>query len=200
MLAEEHFYRGQRWCKGCLRSVSGKRLRERRRRAKAFLLDHLLGHPCADCGERDPVVLEFDHLRDKSRTLTELAHEGVRLEVLAAEMAKCEVVCAICHRRRTAGRRTAPTANRPRAAVAAVQAVLRTARCADCGLADPAVLDFDHRGTKRAAVTTLAWRETSLAAVAAEIAGCEIRCANCHRRRTARDGGHYRYVATRQPL
>jgi hypothetical protein len=52
-----------------------------------------------DCGEDDIVVLEFDHLRDKrhnvSAMTTELWHH------IEAEIAKCEVVCANCHKRRT---------------------------------------------------------------------------------------------------
>ena len=31
-----------------------------------FLLDFFVTHPRSDCGETDPVVLEFDHLRDKA--------------------------------------------------------------------------------------------------------------------------------------
>jgi hypothetical protein len=58
--------------------------------------------------------------------------------------------------------------------------------CVDCGETDPLVLDFDHRdrSTKRMAVSSLL-RYSSWAALEAEIAKCDVRCANDHRRRTA---------------
>ena len=31
----------------------------------AYLLEFFATHPCSDCGESDPVVLQFDHLGDK---------------------------------------------------------------------------------------------------------------------------------------
>ena len=70
------------------------------------LLAYFREHPCVDCGEMDPVVLEFDHLADKDFAIgTALARYGwTRIE---AEIRKCEVVCANCHRRRTARRRGA---------------------------------------------------------------------------------------------
>jgi hypothetical protein len=71
-----------------------------------YLLDYFKSHPCVDCGELDPVVLEFDHLRDKSFTIGQALSRKGWANILA-EMEKCEVVCANCHRRRTAVRRGA---------------------------------------------------------------------------------------------
>jgi hypothetical protein len=69
-----------------------------------FLIAYLRGHPCVDCGETDIVVLEFDHLRDKVMDVSVLSREGYSLERIKHEIAKCEVVCANCHKRRTAQR------------------------------------------------------------------------------------------------
>lgn len=67
-----------------------------------FLIDYLNQHPCVDCGEDDIVVLEFDHLRDKLMNVSVIGREGYSLDKLKREIAKCDVVCANCHRRRTA--------------------------------------------------------------------------------------------------
>lgn len=68
-----------------------------------FLIEYFATHPCVDCGENDPLVLDFDHLRDKEFTI---GHELITRawESVLAEIEKCEVVCANCHRRRTAER------------------------------------------------------------------------------------------------
>jgi hypothetical protein len=68
-----------------------------------FLVTYLREHPCIDCGETDPIVLEFDHLRDKKFGIAAGLRDREWQSVLD-EMAKCEVVCANCHRRRTAKR------------------------------------------------------------------------------------------------
>ena len=79
-------------------------MRRKRRLAIAraeFLFDYFRDHPCVDCGEKDPLVLEFDHLGDKSFEIS----RGLRdrsWQAILAEMAKCDVLCANCHRRRTA--------------------------------------------------------------------------------------------------
>ena len=64
--------------------------------------EYLLSHPCVDCGETDPVVLEFDHRGDKKSAIVDLMRRHARWEEILQEIAKCDVRCANCHRRRTA--------------------------------------------------------------------------------------------------
>ena len=70
---------------------------------RAFVWNYLLTHPCVDCGERDPIVLEFDHRepRTKFREVARLVHTH-GLSAVRAEIAKCDVRCGNCHRIRTA--------------------------------------------------------------------------------------------------
>jgi len=70
---------------------------------RVWLVAYLQTHPCVDCGHRDIRVLEFDH-RDretKVKDVAVLATEGYGLARVQAEIEKCDVRCANCHRIRT---------------------------------------------------------------------------------------------------
>lgn len=78
-------------------SDSKERAREYIRNAKA--------NPCTDCGMRYPYwVMEFDHLSDKEYEVSRMVN-GMGVAAIAREIAKCELVCANCHRHRTFMRR-----------------------------------------------------------------------------------------------
>lgn len=158
--------------------------------------EYLTGKRCTDCGEDDVVVLEFDHLHSKGGDMTTFVGDGSSPRRLLREAAKCEIVCASCHRVRTAARggswRSAPERLESNSHLVAgerrnmvyVRDLLLRSYCIDCGERRLVVLDFDHVGTKTGLVIELARRGCGLRRLVDEIAQCEIRCANCHRRRT----------------
>ena len=82
-------------------------LREQKRSLKqkrAKFLADLKNVPCKDCGCSYPsYVMDFDHKENKQFTIAKAKHD-VSLPTLLVEIAKCDVICANCHRIRTHSR------------------------------------------------------------------------------------------------
>jgi hypothetical protein len=73
-----------------------------RARNRKLIAQYLSVNPCVDCGENDLRVLEFDHVRgSKEWNISRLVQAGWAWQRIAREIAKCEVRCANCHRRKT---------------------------------------------------------------------------------------------------
>lgn len=76
-----------------------------RKLLRKLVAQYLQTHQCVDCGESDIIVLEFDHIRDdKVCDISQMISRGASWTMILKEIAKCEVVCANDHRRRTARR------------------------------------------------------------------------------------------------
>lgn len=69
--------------------------------AAQFVWDYLKEHPCVDCPEKDPIVLEFDHVGEKFKAISEMLSNNYSIKRIAKEIEQCEVRCANCHRRKT---------------------------------------------------------------------------------------------------
>lgn len=79
------------------------RVKACRARNRQYVDEYLSTHPCVDCGLLNPLVMEFDHVvGTKINDISTLVREGASMRVLLAEIAKCVVRCANCHRARTA--------------------------------------------------------------------------------------------------
>jgi hypothetical protein len=224
-------------------------------------------------------VLQFDHLRDKTFSISALLARGASWARIECEIAKCEVRYANCHARKTARERgyrklsatlsvplpealprcrpvqlklgTGETLTcrvchivkpatefpyrsiergtrqyicnpcrrdyhrewwaknrvvqmprirrnrqkRDKELAQRIWDILLRSPCVDCGETDLTVLHFDHLRDKVRDISTM-WRsQHSWRAVELEIAKCEVRCANCHARKTAREQGNYRLGA-----
>lgn len=125
---ETSFNRGKCWCKVCYVEYNKSPARKKQRSAYAtmryrtnlphrekvrtqanarretiqeYKYEYLKTHPCVDCGETDPIVLEFDHRDPKEKSFT-IGQAKDNLNKVIAEIAKCDVRCANCHARKTA--------------------------------------------------------------------------------------------------
>jgi hypothetical protein len=140
--------------------------------------------------------MDFDHLSgaEKDTDVSRLV-KYASMSKVADEIAKCELVCVLCHRNRTYHRAKAVTPDsrfgryyvKKRTFVWAVKNV----PCAHCGMRyQPWQMDLDHRdpaskvacrSTRAAGVLSM-----SLARLRAELPKLEVLCAACHRTKTFR--------------
>lgn len=72
--------------------------------------------------------------------------------------------------------------------------------CVDCNESDPVVLTFDHvRGVKNFNIGDALSSAKSIKTLQNEIDLCEVRCANCHARKTARENNWYSTIEISLP-
>jgi hypothetical protein len=166
------------------------------------LLRDLRRVPCLDCGGRFKAhQMDFDHRDPSAKSFNVMAGRAMLMSTarVLAEVQKCDVVCANCHRVRTREQhRIRPACRVPGVSrrldekraqwrrQAAMLDRLRDVPCADCGgRFQSCSMDFDHRDPrqKHSPVPAMIGRAGD-ARILAEVAKCDIVCANCHRTRT----------------
>ena len=205
----------QQRCKNCQSEMSklhyknNKRTYNERTRAgktraqaenKLRISLYLSIHPCIDCGQADIRLLEFDHVNgQKLRGIAHLFSWGFNWNTIETEIAKCEVRCANCHRIKTieqgSGWRSTQPAKQPAKSYQMVRIYLSTHPCIDCNNPDIRILEFDHvHGHKIDEISHLLSQSYGWPAIEAEIAKCEVRCANCHRLKTLERGKWWRHL------
>jgi len=148
----------QPWCRDCkaeyqrawyqrnrerhIRNV--RLLKQRQEVVNRRIIQQAKDVPCGDCGCRyPPWVMDFDHVRGrKAGNVGEMLSAGT--PALQREIAKCEVVCANCHRQRTHDRRrsTPPTASEHQASYDAGHVHLVRPDGYDTGQHDGLVVEF----------------------------------------------------------
>lgn len=159
--------------------------RKRRRVVKAELVT-AHGGRCVDCGYSGSVAaLDFHH-RVASEKDFAISAFGGAWQKLRAEAAKCDLVCASCHRLRHALEDSAVEAgpvveHRRGTKVRAV--ALMGGTCHGCGRDGPAaVFDFHHvDATTKSFGIGQDGIPRRWSRVVAELAKCVMLCANCHR-------------------
>lgn len=66
--------------------------------------------------------------------------------------------------------------------------------CVDCGESDIIVLEFDHVGKKDRPIADMVLAGISWEKILKEIQKCEVRCGNCHKKKTAQERKWYQFL------
>ncbi len=161
--------------------------RARREVLRVWVQQLKASKPCASCGIKvAPYALDFDHRNPdlKVADVSTLVRQAVSLEVLKAEVAKCDLICVCCHRLRTYKGSTVYRTRRFAQNMAALDRLKESLPCLDCGTFFKACqMDFDHvSGVKVSNVSQMVGRPS--VEIEVELDKCQLVCANCHRVRT----------------
>lgn len=156
-----------------------------------LFIDGLKSGSCKDCSRLfpgEPHLMEFDHVSEKIISVSMLQKQRWSRAKILREVGKCDLVCVLCHRRRTKARLTRSSTSRAQARIREMRAFvdgLKEAPCTDCGLSHPSeCMDFDHLGGKVDSISMLVGKGRSRQFILEEIQKCELICALCHSRRT----------------
>jgi hypothetical protein len=96
--SKQHYLRNKEAYKK--RGVINGRLSRRRLATQVY--EYLEKNPCVDCGQSNPVLLDFDQRSDKFKSISEMIKSRYSWNKIKEEISKCDVRCANCHRLRTA--------------------------------------------------------------------------------------------------
>lgn len=171
------------------------------------------GEFCVECGENDPRVLEFDHREWDEKTFVIGKRRKRSDEAFFAEVAKTQFLCANCHMDKSSVERQERwprgKSERSRATINSINYNNEQKRiagqCVDCNLRVPldandcfrlTKFHWDHRvlDEKSFEIGAAASRGWPIDLIANEISKCELRCANCHKQRTAIQMNYRKYT------
>lgn len=164
--------------------------REKVLKLREFINQTYKTAPCMDCGLSFlPVCMDFDHIKNKKYNVSKLIQNNSSLKLIENEIAKCDLVCANCHRKRTFFKKPYKiTLRRKSKQQRELVFLFKNKCCMDCKQRfEVFQMDFDHMpGTNKVAGISkmLNNQAYSTYEILFEIYKCELVCANCHRIRT----------------
>jgi 5-methylcytosine-specific restriction endonuclease McrA len=162
------------------------------KRRKLTIILKIEKGPCVDCGENNVQVMEFDHLHNKIRAVSQMSSIQMR-----SEANKCVMRCRRCHHIKTAqSHQNRNTFNnkyriRNKNYVDAVKNDI--GGCVLCGWFQDGLglsaLEFDHliHSQKFSSISEMVRSPSSIENIQKEIDKCQLLCSNCHHIKTNKE-------------
>lgn len=149
---------------------------------------------CTNCEESHPASLVFHHVEEKNMAVNKMVPYGYSKEKIKAEIDRCQVLCANCHRKTHANTSASQPGQPPQTTQRKrrrgdLKRLVREEKmdrggCSRCGEDDTNCLEFHHRdlAEKTRSISGMVSDEVSIPDLKQELAKCDLLCANCHRR------------------
>ena len=178
-ITKQGYYRPS--CKSCVRKETGEWSQQRRIAVDELKRDT----PCKDCGNiYPPYCMEYDHIRNKTSSISRMVLSHRSLSSIKKEIAKTELVCILCHRHRTYSRSNNNYTAGHKKKIEFIWS-LKSNPCSQCGLVyHPWQMDFDHINPSQKTKNVAQLTDHSMKRITEEISKCILLCALCHRRKT----------------
>lgn len=186
------------WCKLCWSKYrkkyyqknlleNRKKNNSRRKRRVAWLANLKKDKPCLDCGQiYEPFCMDFDHIHDKKKSISRMVLENYSKKEILEEISKCDLICILCHNKRTQERLDGKAQYRPHVK-RNIEIInnLKNVPCSICKSIYPEYnMHFDHINPKNKQRNISQLKSASVERLMAEIDKCQVLCALCHRRKS----------------
>lgn len=182
------------WCKECKSKYQQgydyrEGYRNRRRERVQWFRSIKAGQPCADCGQvLEPSCMDYDHVNgNKTDHVSRMVLDNTPKKKILEEIQKCELVCLICHNRRTQNRFVFCD-NKYRPHVKRnidIINELKNRPCEYCGQQYESFnMQFDHTDPFIKEMNISQLKSSKIDRLMNEVKKCRLLCAVCHRRKT----------------
>lgn len=164
--------------------------------------------PCVDCNQiYEPYCMDYDHIPgrgEKIKGVSRMVLDNTPKEIILAEIAKCELICLLCHNKRTHtrfdevlgdGRKYPPHVQRN------IDIInnFRNNPCMACGLQyDIYNMQIDHIDPTTKLYDICQLKSCKVERLLVELAKCQVLCALCHRRKSIVEQQDDKYSAPRE--
>lgn len=189
------------WCRPCRRSYNRQYYRKNleksrqktntRRAARLEWLSEIKrDKPCVDCGMiYESFCMDFDHLRDKVKSVSRMVLNNTPFSVIEKEIKKCELVCVICHNNRTLARLNQNGTEKKYNKYSQRNIeIINQAKNKPCEICKkqypPHNMQLDHINPEDKFKNVCQLKNFTVEILLIEITKCQVLCAICHRRKS----------------
>lgn len=183
------------WCRECVKKYTKNKNykdyhNDRRQERLQWIRQLKDGIPCADCGKiYEPACMDYDHIKaNKIKSIARMVMDNTPKEMILKEIEKCELVCCLCHNKRTYKRQTRADESKLSDTVKNNREIIKNAKqnkCYSCGIQrDECNMQFDHTESSIKFKNISQLQNYKTETLLREIEKCNVICALCHRRKS----------------